>query len=551
MSFKGIDHAFQKIIMMHFRIHSLDWHDRSLYSWVSLLLSVSFFITTSHTRQLSSKQSASCTDPTAVSSTLCWESLGIPAWLSQFAGANSTCATSNLKNLAGADSWGGCFILTVNQGNEGQEVVQELGSLDAYTTADSLDQYALHFLPVDDRPRYLYVLRALSRLGTFFDGWNDDVSSYVIASEFDVPAILTDLDPQEQTSFAGDDLYRALLLGLPFSIAYNGTFFPAFNVIAIPPELSLENYGGLLLELVALADVPLSNLSAPANITGRIESSALSTELMQFSTTLSSRVQYGLQSVTENLDAFRNATENGAFASQQEWTIPQGPAIILQPLDTYLVSSILAQSNWTVLALVGIDVAAISQDVTGTLPAWVSSNCPSCTAPVNFGCTSYDTNTQCGRWWYSQHLNSSFTLVQAGNLSNDPTNLIATTFQQGWTTGELLFENAAICDEPNSLVETLDSLEMFERPATPLTDYMDSWFWRLMDVVRRSDNTSLADIVVSNAFNAYIQSRPGPISHPANTLFNVSGGKIHFACMSQLDLQVGWNWRGIAAGDFS
>lgn len=539
------------VIVMQIMMHSPNWRNCSQCSWLSILLSVILFISTSHTRQLSSKQIASCTDPTAVSSTLCWESLGISAWLSQFAGANSTCAKSNLKNLAGSDSWGGCFVLTVDQGNEGQEVAQELGSLDAYTTADSLDQYALHFLPVDDRPRYLYVLRALSRLGKFFDSWNDDFSSYVIASEFDVPAIVTSLDPQEQTSFAGDDLYRALLLGLPFSIAYNGTFFPAFNVIGIPPELSLEDYGGLLLGLVALADVPLSSLSAPANITGRIESSALSSELMQFSTTLSSRVQYGLQSVTENLDAFRNATENGTFASEQEWTIPQGPAIILQPLDTYLVSSILAQNNWTVLALVGIDVAALSQPVTGTLPAWVLSNCPSCTAPVNFGCTSYDTNSQCGRWWYSQHLNSSFTLVQAGNLSNDPTNLIATAFQQGWTTGELLFENAAICDQPSSLVETLDSLEVFERPVTPLTDYMDSWFWRLMGVVRRSDNTSLADIVVSNAFNAYIKSRPGPVAHPASTLFNISGGKINFACMSQLDLQVGWNWRGIARGEVS
>lgn len=536
---------------MQSRMHSLDWHDRSQYSWLSIILSVSLVIPISHTRQLSSKQSASCTDPTAVSSTLCWESLGIPAWLSQFAGANSTCAKSNLKNIARPDSWGGCFILTVDQGNDGQEVAQELGSLDAYTTADSLDQYALHFLPVDDRPRYLYVLKALSRLGTFFDGWNDDVSSYVIASEFDVPAILTNLDPQEQAGFAGDDLFRALLLGLPFSIAYNGTFFPAFNVLGIPPELSLDNYGGLLLELVALADVPLSNLSAPANISGRIEASNLSSELMQFSTTLSSRVQYGLQSVVDNLDTFRNATENGAFASAQEWTIPQGPAIILQPLDTYLVSSILAQNNWTVLALVGIDVAALSQPVTGTLPAWVLSNCPGCAAPVNFGCTIYDTNSQCGRWWYSQHLNSSFTLVQAGNLSNDPTNLITTAFQQGWTTGELLFENTAICDEPSSLVETLESLKVFDRPATPLTDYMDSWFWRLMSVVQRSGNTSLADILVSNAFNAYIESRPGPVNHPANTLFNISGGKIDFACMSQLDLQVGWNWKRIAARDFS
>ena len=524
---------------------------RSQYSMLSVVITVILLVSFSHTRQTPSKQSAICTDPAASSSVLCWETLGIPEWISQFAGPNSTCARSNLKNLAGANSWSGCFILTVNQGNEGQTVAQELSSLDAYTTADSLDQYALQILPVDDRPRYLYVLRALSRLRIFFDSWNNDFSSYVIGGEFDVPNILGTLDPEKQTSFAGEDLYQALLLGLPFSLAYNGTFFPAFNVIGIPPELSLQVIGGLLLELVALANVPLSNLSAPASLTGDIGASNLTFELMQYASMLRSRVQYGLTSFADNLDAFRNATANGAFASAEQWTIPQGPAILLQPLDTFLVSSILAQNNWTVLALVGIDIAALSQTTTGTLPAWALSNCPTCKPPVNFGCTGYDANSQCGRWWYSEDLNSSFTLIQAGNSSNDPTDMIGTAFQQGWTTGKLLFENAAVCDEPSSLVETLENMEMFERPATPLTDYMDSWFWGLMDVVRRSGNTALADIVVSNAFNAYIESRPGPVRHPANTLFNISGGKIDFACISQLDLQVGWNWTGIVAGDFS
>ena len=91
---------------------------------------------------------------------------------------------------------------------------------------------------------------------------------------------------------------------------------------------------------------------------------------------------------------------------------------------------------------------------------------------------------------------------------------------------------------------------MLERPAAPLTDYVDSWFWRMMGVAERSGTASV-DIVVSDALNSYIESRPGPVSHPDNMVFNVSAGKIDFACMSQLDLHVGWNWSGIVAGDFS
>ena len=51
--------------------------------------------------------------------------------------------------------------------------------------------------------------------------------------------------------------------------------------------------------------------------------------------------------------------------------------------------------------------------------------------------------------------------------------------------------------------------------------------------------TASVDVVVGDDFNAYIELRPGPVSHPLNTLVNVSGGKIDFSYLSQLDLQVG------------
>lgn len=421
-------------------------------------------------------------------------------------------------------------------------VAQGLGQVNANTTANSLNLGALEMTPVEDRPLYLYALAALSSVRDFFVGWNDALASNATASESEISAILLTLDPDNNTSFACDDLYQALILGLPFFLAYNGT--------GIPLGLSLEDIGGLLLELVGFAVVPLPNISAPANITGVIKGSALFSILPQLTGVEDSGVQHGLGSLVQNLGTFRNVTTGGAFATPQPWSIPQDPASLAQPLYTFLVSSILVQNNWTVLALVGIDVAALSQSSNGTLPGWALNSCPSCTTTVSFGCSSYDENSQCGRWWYSEDLNSSFTLVQASNPNNDPTNLISTIFRQGWTTGSLLFENAATCDEPPSLVNTLSSIPKLERPVSPLTDYMDSWFWRLLGIATLNDTASV-DIVVSDDFNAYIESHPGPVRHPRNTLFSVSGGKIDFSCMSQLDLQVGWNWSAIIAGDLS
>lgn len=505
---------------------------------IIFLLSVPF----SHAR-VQLRQLVECSEPTAVSSPSCWNDLGIDAWLSRFAGPDSTCATSNLTLLAGANpSWASCFILTLNHDNEGRMVAEDLGRLNANTNVKSLSRDVMAAMPAEDQPRYLYVLRALSRIEGFFAGWHDAISSNATANRSVVSAILTALDPEDRTSFAGDDLYQALILGLPFFLAYNGT--------GIPLGLSLEDIGGLLLELMDRAVVPLSNISGPADASAMVRASALPSALAQATSTLGAGVQYGLLPITSDLDTFRNVTTDGSFASPETWTIPQDPASLAQPFNTFLLSSILAQNNWTVLTLVGIDVAALAQNSTGTLPAWVLRDCPTCSTPVNFGCTSYDENSQCGRWWYSEDLNSSFTLVQAGNSSNDPTNLISTVFHQGWTTGSLLFENAAICDEPQSLVETLSTVPRMGRPVSPLADYMDSWFWRLLGVAPLTGTASV-DIVVSDDFSAYIASHPGRVRHPRNTLFKVSGGEIDFSCMSQLDLQVAWNWNGIVAGDFS
>lgn len=524
-------------------VQLLGLHSRSRYSMPSIFISVLLFVSLSHTQQVQSRQVKDCTDPGATISPLCWDVLGVPTWLSQFAGPNSTCAISNLTYIDGANSsWGDCFILTINHEPEGQMIAQGLALLSANSTGISLSTEALEMTPVEDRPLYSYALAALSSVRDFFVSWNDALSSNVTASESDISAILAILDPDKHASFAGDDLYQALILGLPFFLPNNGT--------GIPLGLSLEDIGGLLLELVEFAAVPLSNISAHANITGVVKASALSSILPQLTRAGDSGVQYGLGSIVKNLGTFQNVTTDGAFATPQPWSIPQDPASLAQPFYTFLVSSILAQYNWTVLSLVGVDVAALSQNSTGTLPAWVLSSCPHCTPPVSFGCTSYDENNQCGRWWYSEDLNSSFTLVQVGNPNNDPTNLISTIFQQGWTTGSLLFENAAICDEPPSLVDTLSTVPKWERPASPVTDYMDSWFWRLLGIATLNDTASV-DIVVSDDFNAYIESRPRPVRHPKSTLFNTSEGEIDFSCISQLDLQVGWNWSGIVAGDVS
>ena len=264
-----------------------------------------------------------------------------------------------------------------------------LGRLNENITAFSLSRDALEITPVGDGPRYLYVLSALWSIRGFFMDWNEAVSSNATGSKSDVLAILAALDPSQQTSFAVDDLYQSLMLGLPFFLAYNGS--------EIPLGLSLADINGLLLELVDFAVMPHSSISSPVHVTEMIQAKSIRSLLPQLAIVEGSSVQYCFQSTVSNLDTFRNVTTDGAFASSMPWYIPQDLASVAQPFYTFLVSSILAQQNWAVLALVGIEVAALSYGSSGTLPGWVLSNCPTCNPPVDFGCTTYDENSQCGR----------------------------------------------------------------------------------------------------------------------------------------------------------
>ena len=218
---------FQPITTIYIMTPNLDLQDRRHFSMTSAFIAIFLLASFCHTQQLQPQQAVDCTDPTSTISPSCWDALEIPAWISQFAGANSTCANSNLTHLAGANSsWGACFILTINDGLEGQTIAENLGLLNANITVDTLYQQALEFKPVEDRPRYSYVLTALSRIRGLFLGWDDIVSSNTTALESDISTILAALDPGNQTSFSGDDLYQALFLGLPYFLATNGTGIP-------------------------------------------------------------------------------------------------------------------------------------------------------------------------------------------------------------------------------------------------------------------------------------------------------------------------------------
>lgn len=509
-----------------------------------VFISSSFFFEFSFTEKIQSRQAANCTNIDSPPHPSCWDTLGVSSWLSQWANQHRNCTGSNIAQLSEANnSWAACFLHSFDTGTISQANARNLSDLDSILAVSLDDEDALNHLTPQDHVRYTYVIHALSSIKQLYAAWNRIAMPSSNGSS--VNAIFRLLSPDQQTKLALQDVYQSLLIGLAFLLG------PAISIV--PLGLFPGNITGLLLELLHVATInPGLEMSVLSNNSGRPEQtvslSYLTSNASLLDQTVTSVIQSGLHAVMTNLDTFLNITAYGTFSSPRQIMLPENSSYLQQPFLTYLISTILSHNGWTLLALPGIDPVALSQSISGTLPQWVLSNCPSCNLPIDLGCSSYDEYNQCGRWWYSEDLNSNFTLVQENNTHTDPTNLLTTIFEQGWTSGELLFENAAICDEPPSLVNIITEVPKWSRPASSVTDYMDSWFWHLLEIAPRN-GTAQVDIVVSKYLNQYIESRPGPVSHPPDTLFKISGGKVDLSCVSQLNLQMAWNFTAIMAGE--
>ena len=147
--------------------------------------------------------------------------------------------------------------------------------------------------------------------------------------------------------------------------------------------------------------------------------------------------------------AFMVFTSGGAFSSPL-WNAPavlvltpQDQSLLSRGFTTFLISEALSHNNWRALVLPGVDPAGL-QAGTAPCPQWAGS---ACTSSKNFRCIGYDGNGQCNNnlWWYGSTTNSAYMLLLNGNFDKgDTPNILRTTFANGWSTGSLLFENAAI-----------------------------------------------------------------------------------------------------------
>lgn len=149
-----------------------------------------------------------------------------------------------------------------------------------------------------------------------------------------------------------------------------------------------------------------------------------------------------------NVSAFLAFASNGTFSvpqTQAPNVVASSPAqglALLQAFTTYLTSAALSQNGWRALMLPGVEPLGVANG-TANCPDWAASDCEK---SRNLGCSGYTQFLQCDNyyWWYGNTTNSTYTIIHNGAPDGDATNILSTIFTDGWSTGQLLFENAGL-----------------------------------------------------------------------------------------------------------
>lgn len=265
-----------------------------------------------------------------------------------------------------------------------------------------------------------------------------------------------------------------------------------------------------------------------------------------------------------DVSAFLAFAANGHFSIGEIPTLIQGLGdsvykSILQIFTTYLISEALHQNGWHALIVPGVNPLDMDLGKEGTCPPWAAGKekfqCDWWNRDTKWmGCQSYDDNNMCdNHWWYSKTHNSAYALVKDdGKPEKQGGDFLRTIFDKGWTTGPLLFENAAICEFASLIsqsatnvvyTDNYNNVAGFFYQGPPFTGY---------SVV--NETTKFVSVAGGDTGNAFVAATLHSESlskmiHP-DLLFGEAGPDWNARCVSQLNTTVANSW-GAKKGEWT
>ena len=262
-----------------------------------------------------------------------------------------------------------------------------------------------------------------------------------------------------------------------------------------------------------------------------------------------------------------------AFAGDGDFSGPRDTApdltkdtgSLLTAFTTFLVSQALVLDGWHVVLSIDTDPLGLTNG-TFTCPPWTKPgayltadyiwdwsftdiDATPCTTFPDFNfydldCHEYDQYNQCkdSYWWYSSEVDIAFTLAkdpyygisqQSSQKEKDPSSILHSIFDNSWSTGRLLLENAGFC--------VLIAAQCPYNPDDP--DCTEDFAARMMTTVDVDDLNGWYVIFLDAALRSYGHIEPQP---PNGTDYTISNNGItNFDCTTQLNATVYTDWSSV------
>ncbi|CAO1606011.1 hypothetical protein XANCAGTX0491_009510 [Xanthoria calcicola] len=402
------------------------------------------------------------------------------------------------------------------------------------------------------RARYKYVAYTITNLHQFFSTWSALMDGVMNQAADSVSGMISVVDPIKKQKTGLRLFLSVLTFGLSFlnsfdlglSTVQTALFSAVIDAIGKSPVVRDQLWPK---ETAESQDVQIDQLTdelqGPNGVHTRILDNLAKTQEV---------VQGANQT---DVSAFLAFTSGGVFSADKNPSPFQdlGSRVhrgLLQVFTTYLISEALHQNGWHALIVPGANPVTLDNG-TGPCPKWAEGNgkyqCDWWDGSTKWmACNTYDANNMCdNHWWYSQTHNSAYALVKDDNKpGKQGGDFLRTIFKKGWSTGPLLFENAAICEFAFLISQSAtgvtytsnyNNMAGFFYQGPPFTGYLGV-----------NDTTKFVSIVGGDDGNAFVAATKskdslGAVRHP-DLIFGVEGHSWESRCVSQLNTTVANSW---------
>ena len=489
---------------------------------------------------------------------LCWQSLNMSAWLRDWYQRLETCPSGNNIDTRACrpvdEPWTTTFLRVAQNITGGPGCTELNAYIDNPPTSKDIQ-----FPDAEEAARYRYVcyimhgkskanlelinmLNCGSGINFFFSNWYQGMYNAAIESGNLVNNIVLAVDPPNTRKHVlVSDVLGALSAGLAF--------------LAIPEAAALAGAAAVIAPLFvkAIQQAPgIAKLIWPLGTSQRetIEIGQLYGQLSTILQGLAPRIQGALAAVMgqsqNDITGFLAFAEQGIFSRpRDQWPdIVNDTRGLLVGFTTFLVSEALILGGWHVSVALGVNPLK-SSGPDASCPYWQCD----CGKFLSLDCTGYDNYSQCENnpWWYSNRTNSAYTLSKdpyngffhsSTHNEKNPTHLMRTIFENGWSSGALLLENAGLCVLQSSVANSFKSPTLRQQLSRILP--------ALNSLTRRPEPCRGAPPSSRGFFIEEISRGTLRLNHPNDTLYNFTeGGIVDFNCTSQLNLTVFRDWASV------